>query len=191
MPTNGNRSPLKIHFDMKVKLFKYSKIGYPVGNYPANAIKYAKGAAKQFISIKEYEGLKVNVWCRGSSGAILSALFISCMPKPSLFKIIHIKKIGEKSHADSNLIFLPSKSNKVILNIIIDDFCETGETVRIIHKKLLKDNGNDTPVACFIINCMGGWEEQNVMELVGFVPAILITTSPYRDSWYFSWTNID
>lgn len=81
------------------------------------------------------EGKKeVCLWCRGSSGSIISGIIATHIDK---VKIIHLKKEGEDSHSGS-ISGCPSGKRGVI-NIIVDDFMSSGKTLNTIYQTM-KDN---------------------------------------------------
>lgn len=107
-------------------------------NYPVGSdIQAAKEMVKEWISIfdtLEYStDVKINLWCRGSSGAILAALFTSMSRYDCI--ICHIKKDGENSHST-----IPAMHNNMIkgdtINVVIDDFIASGATIKEIIKNI-------------------------------------------------------
>lgn len=103
-------------------------IKYPVGDDIIAAIDFTNKSAAAFNdNFASYE--YVNIWCRGSSGAILAALFASKLNAANI-KIIHIKKEGEHSHGNVS----PLSSYSDPINVIIDDFIATGDTLNKIYK---------------------------------------------------------
>lgn len=146
--------------------------GYPVGSNITNAINLAKNAAIIFNKMKEYNSKQpINIWCRGSSGAILAALFALYIKKKRDVYICHVKKEGESSH-----ITQPCPASNAI-NIIIDDFISSGETIRAIKKKM--ESNSHYNVDCLIV---GGQysdseneAESDLKRQIRFVPSNLIT----------------
>lgn len=100
---------------------KLNEMEYPVGTYIAenkDTIKYIGRIIKKYYSDK-----RVNLWCRGTSGAIISSIISLQLNK---CRICHIKKEGENSHGSYvNAI-------KDGYNIIVDDFICSGETISTI-----------------------------------------------------------
>lgn len=112
---------------------------YPIGDNMSEALIYIKNIAKKFKSLKISKGKILNIFCRGSSGAILAALFVSLVPNK--VKIIHIKKEGESSHGTSTPFYFSRNDG---LNIILDDFIDSGNTMNAIYKEFIKyDCGKD------------------------------------------------
>lgn len=105
---------------------------YPVGS----DIQAAKEMVKEWICIFNTLGystdIKINLWCRGSSGAILAALFASMSSYNCI--ICHVKKEGEISHSDTPSMY--SSSRYTIINVVIDDFISSGATIREIVKNI-------------------------------------------------------
>lgn len=148
---------------LKIRLPQKYWLSYPVGNKMNAAIGFTKLCATRFNNIKEFKDISnINVYCRGSSGAILAALFVSFLGNNKPITIVHVKKPGEQSHAYST----PNNSSSYI-NIIIDDFIETGNTVNEIYKCVT--NGK---VDIFIIQSSN---ILNVMKMVNFIPDFVIT----------------
>lgn len=117
-------------------------IEYPVGDYISTWV----GVAKMYAD-KIYECnlmcLPIQIFCRGSSGAILSALVSSNI---EVDRIVHIKKEGETSHGPDKPIVISSN----YFNVIVDDFISSGSTIlnildaypRIIFDLCIVASGN-------------------------------------------------
>jgi adenine/guanine phosphoribosyltransferase-like PRPP-binding protein len=98
---------------------------YPIGHNMTNAMEYINLIAPILQDLcKEHP---INIWCMGSSGAILSALLTTKLSNQC--SICHVKKDGENSH-DSSL-----HVQQHAINIILDDFSRTGDTVNKIAEK--------------------------------------------------------
>ena len=110
---------------MKQIKITYKAVGYPVGSNMQRVKALVNEYRIGFRKLKLPAGTSINLWCRGSSGAILSALFAVWFPQFDI-AICHIKKPGENSHSD-----YPEYSAKA-LNVIIDDFVSSGETINAI-----------------------------------------------------------
>lgn len=117
-----------------------STIDYPVGeNMSSNKHKIYE-MINSFMQIDEFKDKYVNIICQGSSGAIIATMFSISIR--NLNKIIHIKKNGENSH--SSAPFLEKGSN--CINIIVDDFICSGETIKTIY-----DHFN-VPIDCLCVS---------------------------------------
>lgn len=105
---------------------------------------------------------KITLYCRGSSGAILSALvsnyLIGIFPNVEI-SICHIKKDGEKSHSGTNSLWISNMISHV--SIIIDDFIATGTTIIAIVDQLRKYNGDTFKPD---ILCVTGSVSNNISE---------------------------
>lgn len=115
---------------------------YPVGEHVGYWIKFI-----DLITIKLLEIIgdkRVNIWCSGSSGAILAALLAKSVKNTVL--ICHVKKEGEDSHHGN--IF--NKYHKDGFNVILDDFMRSGETINRIYRNMILA----TPHVIVIANCM-------------------------------------
>lgn len=108
---------------------QYLDVKYPLGsNIPvlrAVTAEYVNG----FEQISLEDGTNINLWCRGSSGAILATAFALALPKYN-FKIIHVKKRNESAHYPHADPF----SNGI--HVVIDDFISSGDTIRAILEKI-------------------------------------------------------
>lgn len=106
---------------------------YPVGENMKYNMPIILRMAK--LVIDEYkddpETLGLNIWCRGSSGAIIATVITNeFMRTGKGVKICHIKKQGEASHTN-----YPAH-NSYYKNIMVDDFIASGETVTAIYKEM-------------------------------------------------------
>jgi len=116
---------------------------HPVGSNLMENIPLIEIMAKEFTQISEYRNKRVNIICRGSSGAIIGAIFSQKIPNE--YSIAHVKKPGEDSH--SNFINLWEENS---INIIIDDFISSGNTLNAIWDRMIKkDEG--FKVHCVIV----------------------------------------
>ena len=91
--------------------------------------------AEAFKVIEDYKDTHLQIFCRGSSGAILAALFVSFLNWNRGIEICHVKKEGERSHSQNYFYINPQ--NTVI---VIDDIIESGETIRSILHYIGQDN---------------------------------------------------
>lgn len=108
---------------------KSAKFSYPIGGYIAKnkkAINDLKRVMKQTIGTKNH----VTFWCRGSSGAIIAAMVSIGFPKSI---INHVKKDGEFSHSEGDY-----NLQLDTINVIIDDFSNTGKTLNAIYEGMHK-----------------------------------------------------
>jgi adenine/guanine phosphoribosyltransferase-like PRPP-binding protein len=112
-------------------------VKYPIGiNVDVN-IPVVKGLAEAFLKdVGEIDEMtRVNVYCMGSSGAIMAAIFATIVPNVI---ILHVKKDGEASHSEiTNFDRYISKFN--CIHVIIDDFMVTGNTLETIYARVTKD----------------------------------------------------
>jgi len=158
---------------MKKITFIGGSVGYPVGENIASAIKSVKKMANCFNEVNEFKDKYVNIWCRGSSGAILATLLASTIDNKC--HICHVKKDGEWAHnsepTPARHLSLPT------INVIIDDFICSGSTVRSIYEKMNSRREGIFPpiVDCFLIHGWSHIREGEVTAYVGFIPSVLIT----------------
>lgn len=99
---------------------------YPVGKRMDLVITYIEEIIATFkrnhINLDKYANV-IYIWCRGSSGAILAGMLAYTFKKAPVI-INHVKKEGERSHSYNSL-----ESSKGGIDIVIDDFMDTGETI--------------------------------------------------------------
>tara|TARA_R110002073_G_scaffold144403_5_gene296514 strand:+ start:2542 stop:2988 length:447 start_codon:yes stop_codon:yes gene_type:complete len=105
---------------------RLTMLNYPIGE---NLSKNLEGIGIMSEIIQDqYQGTGLNIWCRGSSGSIIAAIIAKdYIDKGGLAKICHVKKDREYSHSDSICY------EKDFINIIVDDFVCSGETIRAIY----------------------------------------------------------
>ena len=103
-------------------------IPYPVGYDMSKVLRIHQELIKAIEKFKFFKYNEfINLWCRGSSGAILSTLLSTYLISINKnVKVCHVKKDGEISHATT--IHL----HRDALNIIVDDFVYTGTTIKAI-----------------------------------------------------------
>lgn len=99
---------------------------YPIGHNLQDSFAYIDEVLPFVQSV--VGSRPVNVWCRGSSGAILATLLIKGLDNTCYIQ--HVKKEGESAH-DNGLRY--NEDDR--LNIIIDDFCRSGSTLNAIWRE--------------------------------------------------------
>lgn len=121
------------------------EINYPVGNYINANIPKITSMVKALRKIKVLNtkliSNGVNIICRGSSGAIIATIFATQLADVTS-KIIHIKKDGESAHSSGTDILREG------VNIIVDDFVSTGETMTAIYKAFKDLTPKEIDVVC-------------------------------------------
>lgn len=155
---------------------EYQNIEYPIGSNMLNAIEIADGYSRVLIKhLKEsYDVsiLKLNLWVRGSSGAILGAMVAKDLTQVvgNNVMICHIKKDNENAHRRS-----PYYHNRdtyvgcLVLDIIVDDFMSTGETIEAIYMGMRHIMCNIKPVIHYM--CLVSGYDDNLT----FVPEVFVT----------------
>lgn len=160
---------------------KLEEMSYPVGFNMNLAMHFIKSATLHFIeSFAETTYTGIEIFCRGSSGAILSALFVAELSKYKKYKlplhtgnfnhiiINHVKKENESSH--SNVQYgIVNITNAVV---VVDDFISSGNTLRSIYNKI-KDYNKDNAVIDYLIAEHVTKEERLSLN---FEPLHIITT---------------
>jgi hypothetical protein len=109
-----------------IQLSNVSSINYPIGLlYLKDNLIIVSQMAAAIHSL--FEGRNISLWCRGSSGAIISGIISSKIP---IYSINHVKKAGEENHSGSwHDIFAD-------VNVIVDDFIKSGQTVNAIYNMM-------------------------------------------------------
>ena len=103
------------------------RLSYPVGTNISENLSRINMMAD--LILQEFGAMGINLWCRGSSGAIIAAIIASYYHNNGgSVRICHVKKKGERSHSGNGC------PRQEFRNIIVDDFSESGETVLEIHK---------------------------------------------------------
>lgn len=111
----------------QIKLSKFIQ-AYPVGENIKSYFDSCKEVAE--IIEKEFPNKSITFWCRGSSGAMISALICQHLDDVNIF---HVKKQNEIAHYSSI-----NHYNEI--NIIIDDLMASGSTVNYIYEKIVEKN---------------------------------------------------
>lgn len=100
-------------------------MSYPVGENLEENMPIINEMAR--LIQEEYDGGGINIWCRGSSGAIVGALIAAqYISSYGGAKVCHVKKDGESSHNH-----YPNPERDYV-NIMVDDFISSGDTVKEI-----------------------------------------------------------
>jgi len=110
-------------------------IGYPVGSEPQNLLRAIDVYAGVILEVVK-PGEIVNLFCRGSSGAIIAGMLSIKLANVLTIYIKHVKKDGENSHS-MGMFFKPNH-----INIIVDDFVSSGQTIDAIYEKIFSIQKN-------------------------------------------------
>ncbi len=110
---------------------------YPAGKNVAGLMTLAKKYADA-LRAHDKSHKNVNIFCRGSSGAMIAALFASHITERDPI-VVHIKKDGEYNHGGSISL---TNWHKDGINIIVDDFMSSGETVNKIYERVNANRGD-------------------------------------------------
>tara|TARA_R100000656_G_scaffold69140_1_gene52097 strand:- start:738 stop:1298 length:561 start_codon:yes stop_codon:yes gene_type:complete len=104
---------------------------YPVGCHMESDLKQIKLLAEGLYD--HCEATSLNLWCRGSSGAIIAGITASELISRGLHvKISHIKKPNESSHSSVPEFWKGPET----VYVIIDDIVSSGNTVMEICRAL-------------------------------------------------------
>lgn len=100
---------------------------YPVGENVSDYYHTCKEIGERINEL--FPEQSITLWCRGSSGTIISALVAQHIQ--TSVEIYHVKKHGEDAHCNCNAHH--------DINIIIDDLMATGDTVEKIYNEIQKN----------------------------------------------------
>jgi len=106
------------------------RVTYPCGHSMPETIKYVQSIKTALLThdpMLNHPDTQINLWCRGSSGAILAALFCLIVAPQANIRVLHVKKSGEEAHEDRARPFYGTATD-----IIIDDFMDKGHTIKAI-----------------------------------------------------------
>lgn len=137
--------------DNRVIYHKGNIMSYPVGLNLMSNIEIIKLMSKKLDTL--YSGQEIIFWTRGSSGAIIASVAATFLKHNECY-INHVKKEGETSHS-TNQLRIDSKS----INIIIDDFICTGETIRKMIDVFNSCYDVDKEIDCL---CISGTLDKNL-----------------------------
>jgi phosphoribosylpyrophosphate synthetase len=141
-------------------------MNYPVGSDVINDTKYITLVKPVLLNLlKEsftHKSTIIDIWVKGSSGAILAGMLATHLLEYTV-SIKHIKKPKESSHTKNSYLY---GSNERV-NIIIDDFIETGKTINSINDEL-----KNKAISCDILIVSN---KLNLSTLT-FQPTYVITT---------------
>ena len=134
---------------MKTHIINCSEVTYPVGLNMSSAMKFVKEVYKFIKDNDDFRGRDINLLCTGSSGSIIASLLFAELDQENVF-VCHIKKDGESSHAGNNFRL----SSLDDINVIIDDFSSSGETIERIYSKV-KQYNSDIDINYLILSGIG------------------------------------
>jgi adenine/guanine phosphoribosyltransferase-like PRPP-binding protein len=114
----------------RISLDKSSQLSYPVSSYIQSNIPLILDMVEK-LKPELDENKEVILWCRGSSGAIIAGIMATHIENA---RISHVKKDGEGSHSGS--ISTTPNDRKNTINVIVDDFMNTGDTLNAIYEQM-------------------------------------------------------
>jgi len=123
---------------MEIQFHSFKKdINYPVAENMASNLSTINAMADKILELYPNKE-NINLWCRGSSGAIIAAIISSkLIEKKYHVTICHVKKEGEKNHHGDGIYFIPDG-----INIVVDDFICSGDTINFISEQIQKREQN-------------------------------------------------
>lgn len=135
------------------------EVSYPIGRDISSAIESAEKIANVFNTLEMFKNKTLNIWCRGSSGSVLAALFISKIPNKCFLQ--YVRKEFEQTHC-TNEFSLDSSA----LNIVIDDLISSGFTLNCIVQHI-PNKEVDLLIIC-------GYMNDSRLDSLEFIPKSLI-----------------
>lgn len=105
-----------------ISLGKSLIVQYPIGSDINSAMNYIKIVVRKLKPL--ITGKSVTFWVRGSSGAMLAGMISSKIEGISINYVRKEKEYGHNSSVHTN----------ADINIILDDFCRSGNTLNAIKK---------------------------------------------------------
>lgn len=152
---------------------KLTFIGSPDWKYPIgpNFLKNKKEINKLIITFKtitEFIDKPINIFCMGSSGNIIACMLANKLKKAI---IVPIRKAKEYSHSGNFDLHKHRIPNAI--NIIVDDFIDSGETMEAIFFEMQLQLGKKIKIDCIAIL---GYDKY---ELLSFQSKYFIS----RETW--------
>lgn len=122
---------------MRVLEFKKGQPRYPALNNIKEGSIAAAAMAPLIKQVAREKGkTAINLWCRGTSGMFYASFVakdIIGMPT----RVCYLRKEGEKSHGCD----FPEPIFDHSLDVFVDDFIESGETIDLVYQSLCKNKG--------------------------------------------------
>lgn len=111
-----------------------NRICYPVGKNLIINLPIIRKMGLAILKLPLPEHKHVDLVCMGSSGAIIASIIsVMLIKKGYTTQIVHIKKNGESSHNGT-----VSGLTNTHYNIVVDDFIDTGLTIKTIFQKVVE-----------------------------------------------------
>ena len=134
-----------ITYHMKIITYKSEhKINYPVGSYIQHNLPIIEKMANKLHHLYGKNDAQINLWCSGSSGAIIASLVAQKFENAT---ILHVKKEQEASHSNNEFFI---SSYITVINIIVDDFVQTGSTINRI-RMAMKNSRTGLNIDCIAL----------------------------------------
>lgn len=123
---------------MEIQFHSFKReVDYPIAENISNNIPVLNDMAMKILTIYPKK-VEINLWCRGSSGAIIAAIIAAQLLRQHYrIMICHVKKDGETNHYGDGIYFIPNG-----VNIIVDDFICSGDTINLISEQIQKREVN-------------------------------------------------
>ena len=141
----------------KIRLIKTNTpfIGYPVGASMKTNMAIMRTLAEFYVSIAP-KGVH-NIFCQGSSGIIMATIFAQVINQELLSDamVLPIRRAGEFTHSP-HAIYDVEPDN---INIIVDDFICSGDTVKRVHEAMTSKMIGCTKLYAVIVGRANGTED--------------------------------
>ena len=124
-----------------IPLHANREMRYPIGvhiqyNWPV--IQCMQNKLLEYLLKEQLKNKIIQLFCMGSSGSIISSLIASHLISNEFEVTIHyIQKEGESRHGGNYDV---DDAKLISINIIVDDFIITGETIRKIYRTMIDRN---------------------------------------------------
>lgn len=166
----------------KIKVVSYGEQvhqAYPVGEDMLACILLADKYSEELKPlIFDTDFRVIDLWVRGSSGAILGSLLAANLPLDELeINVKYVRKEGERSHGSNTDLCCTNRA----LSIIVDDFVDTGKTINAIYKMMSnifyrREVVDKMRTPWLVVNNILAGTELN------FVPPVIVTSDSGRDN---------
>lgn len=141
---------------------------YPIGpNFIKNKSEINK-CIKAFKGISEFENKSINIFCMGSSGNIIACMFAIKLKNAIIIPVRKSKEFCHSGNFEMHKYFIPNS-----INIIVDDFIDTGETINNIFSEIQLQLGKKIKIDCVAIL---GYDK---LKLLNVIPKYFISRKTF------------
>ena len=137
-------------------------VSYPVGQFFFSGFDYIREAASSINKI--FPKGKFILVVRGHSGSILAGGIAYILKRKGREVLISVSRKAESSHGDNLEGIYPSCISDNTHIIVVDDFVETGETIKAILKDLTE---RIEDIKVFDMLCVSNYWDKNDLTKKG------------------------